>query len=278
MIQDISSATPAEIDTEFARLQGELHDAERAEVAFNRVVENQYSTKAEVEEAQRRLAVTLQSQRRIGAEIVSLNAEYARRGGWTRYYMVDNTGGHLHTTTACRNTYRTTPWYWMTGMSGLTSAEAVALGGGLSCLTCFPGLREIIEENRPCRIETLNQRKSREQREADAKAKAEKAAKAAVKAITMPDGSPLYTVRRNIKGALIKGDLIKTEIAASRRASEAAFDLVWYGRSHPMADEWKATLDRMVVALAHKRGITNAHDVLVETMKKAEAKYKRETR
>lgn len=268
MIQDLSTATPVEIDTEFARLQNEQSDIERSEVAFKRIIEDPYATEAEVDEAQRRLLVTNESWRKLADEIVSLNAEYIRRGGWNRYYMVDNTNGHLHTTTACRNTYRTTQWYWMVELSGQERWDAVQAAGSLACLTCFSEYREFIELARPGTIETPNQRKTREQREADAQAKAEKAAKAAAKAITNPDGTPLE-IPEDYDTYYPR--LVKTEIAAQRAASQAAFQLAWYGVTHPSANRWREQLKLCVNALAAKRGVDDAallDEILVKARKK----------
>lgn len=190
MIENILTATPAEVDGQLQNLYGQAAQLENARDRARRIQRDKYCAAAEFMKADAIIADAADKLVVLGALITALDSEYRRRR-WTRYYMVDNNNGHLHTSTHCSTCYDSTDFYWMTEMSGLTHAEAVALAGGLSCLACFPGLREIIEENRPCRIETPNQAKSREEREAVAAVKAEKQAKATANGIIAPDGSPL---------------------------------------------------------------------------------------
>lgn len=161
MIENITTATPAEIDTEIARLYGEYTEP--------------------------------------GVRIpgmVALNAEYTRRGGWTRVYRVDNSNGHVHTSTACSTTYGTTSFGWIPELSGSTPEEIVGLAGEYACLVCFGAVRADIlkaREGRPCRIETGRQRRTREEREEREAAQAVKAAakdaKKLIRSVTTHDGS-----------------------------------------------------------------------------------------
>jgi hypothetical protein len=290
----LTTATPAEIDTEIARIGGEIAywsaNAARAERLIVSLVKDLEKLGENLDEetlvyyrekragANRDAETAYAKANRIRTEqLMPLNAEYNRRGGWTRYYMVDNNNGHLHTHTECRNTYPTTEWYWMTGLSGLTADEAVEQAGELSCLTCFPGQRAEIEAGRPCRVETPRMTRTREQREADAKAKADKRAAAAAKAITNPDGSTLVIPDGT------QGRTIKTEIAAQRAASEAAFSIRWYNdtahysTAHPATPEWEKTITLCLTALAHKRG-TDVEAERAALAKRVETKFVRETR
>jgi hypothetical protein len=268
---NITTANPAEIDTEIARLEGEqaqvmdrLHRvrrlAERSETdAYHAHLHPVDKLETEASELNARMRDLLDA-------LVPLTEEYTRRGGWSRYYLVTNSNGHLHTTTACRNTYATTEFYWVTELSGATADEAVARGGARSCLDCFPQHRELIESGRPCKIETPERRKARVEREAQEAAKAEKLAKTG---ITNPDGSPL-----KIRDY---GDhhVLKTEVAASRCAVQSAFCLRQYGMDDPDAPAWKDNVDVILPALAHKRGTTvEAERAALD--KKVEAKSRRE--
>lgn len=274
-IADIFTATPAEIDGEIASIEAGIAetcaalDATRKNIA--RAEKDSYAahlfplaeSQARLEELSTRLTGLVDEKR-------PYTEEYSRRGGWSRFYLVDNSNGHLHTHTACSTCYDTTQFCWMTEMSGMTHAEAVEQGGELSCLACFPEHRAEIEAGRPAQIETPNQKKSREERALAEAARAAKQAKAAKKAIANPDGTPLVIEDSGKR-------VLKTEIAASRAATQAAFDLLWYGTSHPMAAEWQANVEAILPALAHKRGTTVEHE-RAELAKKTEAKYRREMR
>lgn len=99
--------------------------------------------------------------------LAALHGEFDRRGGWTRYYRVNNSNGHVHTDTACRTTFATTQWQWPTQLSGATHAEVVEAAGELTCLVCFPDVREDIIAKRPidaARFETREQAAERQAR------------------------------------------------------------------------------------------------------------------
>lgn len=76
---------------------------------------------------------------RAEAEMAPFNAEFARRGGWTRFFTVP--AGHIHQSTNCstcnKGQYRT-QFGWNPELSGLTEAEAVAKLGPTLCSVCFP--------------------------------------------------------------------------------------------------------------------------------------------
>lgn len=57
---------------------------------------------------------------------------------WSRFYLVDNSNGHIHSTTACGTCFPTTQFRWMTGLSGQTEAEAVEELGEILCSVCYP--------------------------------------------------------------------------------------------------------------------------------------------
>ena len=67
-----------------------------------------------------------------------LRAEFDAAGGWPRYYLVENTGGHIHSSTKCSTCRPTTDFSWLLDMSGETEEAAVAAHGALLCSVCFP--------------------------------------------------------------------------------------------------------------------------------------------
>jgi len=177
--------------------------------------------------------------------LAALDAEFDHRGGWARYYRVANTGGHVHTTTSCRNTYAGTAWTWPTQLSGATHADVVGAAGRFTCLTCFPNVRAEILADRPIheeRFETAEQTDARMARETEAAArKAEKIAKG----IT-PDGSPLVVYAPSWRPEHPERVELRTERAAELRYVEFAAR----GGAHAEVAE------TVLAALAAKRGTT----------------------
>lgn len=222
MLENLATATPAQIDTELARLQGLDMAAENGFRAVSKKLETydagddfyrEYVTKTLKQTREDMVAARaafLETRATVAVEMAPLEAEYAARR-WARYFRVDNTNGHVHTSTACRETRRTTQFGWLPEVSGYAPEQIVELSGELTCLTCFPSVRAEILAGRPCRLETKNQRATREEREAKAVAKAAKFAKTGILA---PDGTPLY-----LKGARAE---VKTIVAAERRYVEIA--------------------------------------------------------
>lgn len=208
MLENILTASPAEIDGEIAEVQRQIAEQDQIVKHANRVERSAYSTAEEVQrttddawEAQGKLVV-------LNSLLDALVKEYVRRGRWTRLYVVDNHDGHAHRTTACSTTYTSTDFYWFPEHSGKTDEEIVALTGGLTCLVCFGSQRAEIEKGRPSKIETPNQAKAREEREAQAAARDAKKAQAAANAIAALDGSPLLDddgyVIKTLRSAQIK--------------------------------------------------------------------------
>jgi hypothetical protein len=124
---------------------------------------------------------------------------------WTRYWLVNNSNGHVHTNTRCRTCYTTTRFVWLTEQSGMSRDDLTDLAGELSCAECFPNLPAEIMA-RKTRIEDPAKRKTRLEREA---AKAERLAKKVAKAL-LPDCSDL---RVTVHGHIVR---LATEAAASQ--------------------------------------------------------------
>lgn len=277
MIENILTATPAEIDTEIARIQGQQGSIEAVAARAHMLLTSQYSTEAERDEARPVISDAMGKIRVLDALIAAFQAEFGRRGGWMRYYVVDNNNGHLHTNTHCQNTYDTTEWVWMPGMSGMTKAEAVAEGGSLTCLSCFPEFRTEIESGREPRFETPRMKRTREEREAAAAKKAEKAKKAAANGITALDGSPLL----DDDGYAIK-TLRTAEIKAVQALEQAGLDGIYADQTpaeetshiahlNELAKREREYAARLIEAIAAKRGQAVAV-VLDEIATKADKK------
>ena len=61
-----------------------------------------------------------------------------RADGWSRFFLVQNVGGHIHRSMHCSTTFRGTRWGWLPDLSGLTEADAVATEGTRLCSICYP--------------------------------------------------------------------------------------------------------------------------------------------
>lgn len=271
-ISELATATPAEIDTEIARIQGE-HAALEAEIQRNNRSLH-YADEAGDRAAMNRFMDLIvragNQQAELDKEMRPLTAEWTRRHGWTRYYLVDSHDGHVHSSTGCSSCFPTTAFYWLTSESGKTAEQIVTEAQAQACTVCFPWA-PVTDKRGSYRTPS--------QAQAEARA-AEKAAKAAAKKaaeITTPDGGELYAARTrwNSNGALQNDDRLRTEASAWRRALSDSEALAFYGSSHPDAAAWTETINRCVAALAVRRQVSE-QSLRDQIAAKAAAKAKRD--
>ena len=71
----------------------------------------------------------------IKAEVEALNALYT---GWSRFFLVTNTNGHIHRSMNCSTCYAETSYAWLPTLSGRTEDQAVSEQGEILCSVCFP--------------------------------------------------------------------------------------------------------------------------------------------
>lgn len=165
-----------------------------------------------------------------GTVLAKLENEFGRRGGWSRAYLV--TDGHVHSSMHCSSCNRgefPTRFSWMIDYSGKSMAEIVEAAGERACTICYPDApvaRRDKGENVavPKSVMLTSEEIERaEAREVEAKRRAEKKAKAALNAITQPDGTPLRDeMGRDGKQ---KGSVVKT----LRTAKSELKRQCWYG-------------------------------------------------
>jgi hypothetical protein len=151
---NLVTATPAEIDAAIAEIYGRFY-AVRKQLARN----NEYLAKThevldptckfyrayDVEKNEARLN-ELTAEREaletkmhaVLAETDPYDREFNRRGGWTRFFLVTSSNGHIHKSMHCSTCTSTTEFGWLPEVSGKTEAEAVAAHGALLCTTCYP--------------------------------------------------------------------------------------------------------------------------------------------
>jgi hypothetical protein len=80
--------------------------------------------------------VELEAERQsILAAIAELESRWT---GWSRFFLVTSSSGHVHRSMACSTCRPTTTFGWLPELSGQTEAQAVAELGPALCSVCFP--------------------------------------------------------------------------------------------------------------------------------------------
>lgn len=165
---------------------------------------------------------------------LTLNAEFWRRGGWTRAYLVQTHDGHVHKTQdcpTCNKGEERTRFAWMTQYSGRSEEEIVKAAGSRACTVCYPSAPVDVLK-RPTQMfgpDELERAKAAEERAAR---KAEKEAKAKAAAITLPDGSPLRDEVDRDGRQTRAGNIVKTLRTAKTELNQEAWYAVAWGDAH----------------------------------------------
>lgn len=149
---DLSTKTPVEIDTTLAEIYGRYYD-KQGEIArqagyaddLRKGLEKKaqgdltYSlyTQEQLDDTLRKVESLWEQASAILGEASPYNAEYNRRP-WTRFFLVQNNGGHIHSSQDCSTCYSTTRFGWLPNLSGQTEPEAVAAHGAILCTVCYP--------------------------------------------------------------------------------------------------------------------------------------------
>jgi hypothetical protein len=202
-------------------------------------------------------------------EETAYEAEYERRGRWTRAFIVRNGNGHIHKTMNCSTCYPTTSFGWLTDYSGKNEAGVIEDAGEKACTVCYPDA-PVEVRNRPSKIEDPELREKRIERE---NAKLARDAKKALTGITTPDGEPLHI--ESYYGVVKTARTAEIE-AVARVVDLKVFDANLYGNRDPerrqrYADDHK----KLIEALAHKFGKTEEeYTAIVEA--KADKKFKKD--
>lgn len=250
---DLTTATPAQIDTAWAPISTRGAVAEAAAFNYRQSAKKSRSPQHYLEQAEKQDAIADAAV----AEAAPFRAEWRRRGGWTRIFWCTANGGHAHSSLHCQTIRLTTGMVWLPEHSGATEAELVELAGESACTFCY--------RTAPVTAKPSQLRPAREAREEKAKRDAELAAKRAAKAekaITNPDGTPL----RGRWGS------IGTVVTAWNELVELYADTELYG--YTWDAERKAAADRITEALEVKLGQTR-EEVIATREAKVAAKIKR---
>lgn len=186
-----------------------------------------------------------------------LHGEYNRRGGWTRFYAVP--GGHVHRTmrcSTCNNGRERTRFDWLLDWSGRDQAEAIAELAAAAHTLCS---QSCCFPGAPVAA-TPAPRKTAAEKAAD-KATAERTARTEdPKLIADTDGEPLR----------VDGAVLRTVRSAEIKAADA---LWWAGYSRnntnddASARKYEAQAHKITAALAHKRGTAPAAELAALVVK-----------
>ena len=309
---DVTTATPAEIDTEFVQVDAEearkvraahgavMHAAYYATGAYETPERERYGVEratrlaretdhafiARVVEAVATLdtPATRELTAAIDAHHAAVRArklatdpyreEYDRRGGWSRFYHVTNTNGHTHSSTHCGTCFPSTVFGWVTSLSGSTEAELVAVMGDAACTVCFPTAPTLSGYGDGTSYVAKASAAEKAERAA---VKATKAAAKAAKGITTRDGEPLR--ERNYRTGEHTGSVIKTERTARGNLvswlADIGFDRFLIDNRPEHVESLRVSAGIFADAIAAKNGQT-IDELWVELAPKVRAKAKRD--
>lgn len=88
-----------------------------------------------ISEAQEQEVTALRQRDIAREEIAEQEAAYT---GWSRFFLVTSSSGHVHSSMHCSTCRPTTTYGWMPELSGQTETQAVTLLGPSLCSVCFP--------------------------------------------------------------------------------------------------------------------------------------------
>lgn len=230
--------TPAENDLKLAELMRQrdevLRQIQRLDslISSAEVYQSSYY-ESKIAERQREREDQAQENYRLLVEMTPYQDNYSREQ-WSRYYLVTNGNGHVHTSMICSTCYVTTQYAWLPDCSGMTEEELVEEFGERVCTVCCPSAPV---------TPGLVGRRDREAQGAKAQEKAEKQAAKLEKAL-LPDGSELR----------LSDARPKTLIAGQRELLHLMNNLGWYGDTHPSAENWRNDIELLLIAISNKTG------------------------
>jgi hypothetical protein len=307
---DLTTATPVEIDTALspiwsreANAQMRIENYKRSESGILATIEKikkgetgRYRTALDGIELMEKLALLGRHIVHEGnllaaaqTEAAPYEAEYIRRGGWTRVFLAQSSNGHAHNGTECstchNGEYRTS-FSWLIRYSGQDEAEIVADAGWRACTTCYPTAPVGDRKSLPTKMFTPDEEEAARAREAREAERARKAQAAADKSIFTPEGGTLYENKDNSSYSAIK-NIRTAEIAATDALKDLTFaqrhstdpEYAWLyenGRQTPEKEQLEIARHAwcLIRSIAAKKGETFEETFQVHE-KKAQAKVRK---
>lgn len=189
---------------------------------------------------------------------VSLDIDVAERQEvyyehrWSRFFLVNNVGGHIHSSTGCSTCRYDTSFSWLPELSGLTEADAVEAYGSILCSVCFPSAP----------VEWTNgvSKAVAAEREAKAAAKAEREAKREAKRLVPGSDEGIVVEERAT---------YKERVTTVAAAKTFLTDGYLWGWNHPSFST--AARDAVAAALLGRPGVkeTSVEEILAAAKKRA---------
>lgn len=255
---NLDTATPAEIDTLMVDLESKL--------ATQNAYVTRYAQRAEylrnmgrvtaAEENRAYAAAAKAEADQIAAQLAAIHAEYTRRSGWTRAYLVITSGrGHVHRSTACSTCYPTTTFGLLPQVSGSTEAEIIDAAGERACTVCYPDA-PVEARAKPTQLFSADETAAAKAREERAAAKAAREAKKTADALPAPVETQWETV---------------TSLRAARTEIVNAMESIDLGYGDPA---YVTDRDALAGAIAEKEGKT-VEQVIAEAEKRKAQRAKR---
>lgn len=269
---ELETATPREIDTRLADI--EEHAAllaQRATLAARELRRAQQGN-ARLAQGERRYASytddyveRCRTAHEHAAQVADTawqegapyRAEFVRRGGWTRAFLVLNTNGHVHRTTSCTTTYTTTRWGWLPQLSGQSEEQIVSAAGSDACTICYP-TAPVELRSRPRSVQHHTEHAAAAQRAQRDTARAAREAKRTAAAIAGPDGSPLRVHDGHVPERVIRDQAGATRLTPAhdtfRTLSTAAAAKTWLTHVFDGGSARPEDLQTVAEALAARNG------------------------
>lgn len=153
---DLTTQTPEQIDTQLAEVYGRWYKTMDVVGTVEGYIKKHHEGAAKFAQGMRvyrsctperlaELEAKLEAARAAAdvvlAEAEPFEAEFTRRGGWSRFYQVQD--GHIHSSRHCHSCRPTTRYGWHPEWSGRTEEEALAAlieesRKTILCTFCYP--------------------------------------------------------------------------------------------------------------------------------------------
>lgn len=183
MTTDLATLTPAEIDTELAAIWAKLNRANLSKWSYEKRLrdaqagrDNFYASPHRQAELAEWIAKLDTEVKALEAEAAPLDAEFERRGGWLRYFLVQNNNGHVHRGMECSTCFWSTQYSWLIDLADCDEDAMIEEWGEKACTVCFPSAPTNPFYNRPSRLDREATAAKEAERQAKHQAKADKAA------------------------------------------------------------------------------------------------------
>lgn len=297
-IPALASLPPREVDLPLAQLWEQVYQSrDKAQRTSDEITRWQSMigrygiTQERIDQMTANLAAQRAMTQALLEQTEPYEAEYVRRGRWSRFFrVISSAGGHVHGSTSCSTCYPTTTFVWLPDLSGKSEEDAVRGYGSEMCSVCFPSVVTHPSYRTRGRVAEAVAAQRQSERDARAAAKAEKA-------ITTRDGRPLKVGQGRYP------ETIATAVTAERTLIER---LAWLQTVYSVGgieatldsgtatvgseererwrqsllgnrDRYLADVEVLVDALAAKRNLTS-QEVLDAVQAKVAAKIRRDRR